>query len=183
MSTQQKKIVCLGDSITWGFPWGPSASWVRRLEQVLDAELINMGINGNTTSDMLRRFEGSVLQHQPTHVVISGCINDLLWGESFDRITWNIREMVSTAQANGIKVILGTPTAVYNSYLEVLIGRIRDWMADYARENGIPLIPFHQAFYDEEGRIKTELLLADGAHPDREGYRQMFEQIDISIFD
>ena len=50
-------------------------------------------------------------------------------------------------------------------------------------ENGIPLIPFHQAFYDEEGRIKTELLLADGAHPDREGYRQMFEQIDISIFD
>jgi len=183
MSTQRKRIVFLGDSITWGFPWGPSESWVKRLERVLDAELINQGINGNTTSDMLRRFDRAVLKYQPTHVVISGCLNDVLCGESFDRITWNIREMVSAAQANGIKVILGTPTVIDDPYFEVLIIRIREWMSEYARENGIALIPFHQAFFDQEGRIKSELLLADGAHPEREGYRRMFEQIDISIFD
>ncbi|HCF49119.1 MAG TPA: GDSL family lipase, partial [Syntrophomonas sp.] len=109
MTTQRKKIVFLGDSITWGFPWGPSESWVNRLELVLDAELINKGMNGNTTGDMLRRFDRAVLNCRPTHVVISGGINDVFCGESFDRITWNIREMAATAQANGIKVILGTP--------------------------------------------------------------------------
>lgn len=183
LTIQRKKIVFLGDSITWGFPWGPSESWVNRLEQVLDAELINKGMNGNTTGDMLRRFDRAVLNCQPTHVVISGGINDVFCGESFDRITWNIREMAATAQANGIKVILGTPTAVDDPFWEVLLIRIREWMADYARANNIALIPFHQAFYDQDGGVKTELLLLDGGHPDKEGYRQMFEQIDLSIFD
>ncbi len=184
LSDKRKKIVFLGDSITWGFPWGPECSWVHRLQTVLgDAELINQGINGNTTYDMLRRLQRSVLDHHPTHVVISGCINDVLCAESFDRITWNYREMTTIAQANGIKVVLGTPTAVDDPYLEVLLVRIREWMAQYAAENNIPLIPFHQAFFDEKGRVITELLLADGGHPDKEGYRLMFELIDTAIFD
>lgn len=184
MSVQHRKIVFLGDSITWGFPWGPEYSWVQYLEGVLnDAELINKGINGNTTYDMLRRFEQSVLAYHPTHVVISGCINDVLCAESFDRITWNYREMTAIAEAKGIKVILGTPTAVDDSYLEVLLVRIREWMEQYAGENNIPLIPFHQAFFDEDGRIKTELLLADGGHPGKDGHRLMFELIDVVVFE
>ncbi len=179
-----KKIVFLGDSITWGFPWGPEYSWVQSLKNVLpDAVLINKGVNGNTTYDMLMRFEQAVLSHGPSHVVISGCINDVLCGESFDRITWNFRKMAAIAAANGVKVIFGTPTAVDDAYLEVLLVRIREWMACYAHENDISLIPFHRAFFDEEGHIKADLLLADGGHPDKEGHRRMFELIDTSVFD
>ena len=47
---KKMKIVCLGDSITYGFPFGPRVSWVAMLDQVLDAEIINQGINGNTTT-------------------------------------------------------------------------------------------------------------------------------------
>ncbi|MDD3365087.1 MAG: GDSL-type esterase/lipase family protein, partial [Syntrophomonas sp.] len=50
------KVVCLGDSITWGFPHGTEYSWVRMLDDALSGEVINQGINGNTTSDMLDRF-------------------------------------------------------------------------------------------------------------------------------
>lgn len=179
----QRRIVCLGDSITYGFPFGSSASWVTMLAQVVEGEVINRGINGNTTGDMLRRFERSVLRYDPTHLVLMGGINDVVCGESLDSITWNIRSMAEKARQAGIKVILGLPTAVDYPPWEQLLIRLRDWMRTYAAELELPLIDFAAAFYDEEGNIKSELLLADGGHPDTTGYQAMFAQIDPTIFD
>lgn len=182
-SPKKKKVVCLGDSITYGFPFGPRASWVNMLDQVLDAQVINQGINGNTTTDMLRRFERSVLRYNPTHVIIMGGINDVICAESYDRITWNLREMIEKAGAAGIEVILGLPTAVDEPYWEKLIKRIRQWMLNYALEHSIKVINFAAAFYDEKGKVRSDLLLADGGHPDISGYQAMFEQIDLSLFE
>lgn len=181
-TVKKMKIVCLGDSITYGFPFGPRVSWVAMLDQALDAEVINQGINGNTTTDMLRRFERSVLKYNPTHVIIMGGINDVICGESFDRISWNLRELIEKAREAGIEVILGLPTAVDEPYWEKLIIRIRQWMLDYAAEHQLKVINFAAAFYDENGKVRSDLLLADGGHPDTTGYQAMFEQINLSIF-
>jgi acyl-CoA thioesterase-1 len=177
------KIVCLGDSITWGFPFGPSVSWVNSLQERLGVEVINKGINGNTTSDMLRRFDRAVLSFEPSHVVIMGGANDILMAESFDRIVTNFRLMAEKAEENGINVVFGLPTPIDDRYLEELLARIRDWMRSYAELKNIPVIPFNQAFYDDKGRLRTELLLLDGAHPAVEGYQEMFKQIDLHIFE
>ncbi len=177
------RIVCLGDSITYGFPWGPEVSWVNMLSKAIDGEIINKGINGNTTWDMMNRFERAVLKYNPTHVIIMGGINDVICGESFDRITYNLKAMVNQALDAGIKVILGLPTAIDNEYWEKLVARIRNWMKELAAEKGLPVIDFAAAFFDENGNIKRELLLADGGHPDIEGYKQMFKQIDLKIFE
>lgn len=179
----EKVVVCLGDSVTWGFPWGPQVSWVEMLSRVVDGEFINQGINGNTTSDMVRRFDQSVLQANPTHVIIMGGVNDVFYGESFDRISWNIREMAEKAQKAHIKVILGLPTVVDDLFWEAPLVRLREWMTSYAREHQMRLIPFHKAFYRLDGTIRSDLLLADGGHPTEEGYRQMFTQIDLSVFE
>jgi Lysophospholipase L1 and related esterases len=176
------KVVCLGDSITWGFPFGPHYSWVEMLARATGIEFINRGINGDTTSNMLRRLARDVLADKPSHLVLSGCINDVLCGESFDRITWNIREMVEKAEAAGITVILGQPTAVDSAYLEKLLVRLRSWYREYAAQKNLPLIEFDRAFLDQEGRLRQELLLADGAHPSEAGYRALFVQIDPSLF-
>lgn len=176
------KIVCLGDSITYGFPWGPSVSWVQMLGDALDCEVINKGINGNTTGDMLNRFERAVLKHTPTHLILMGGINDVFMGESFDRIVWNLHEMVDRAIDAGVKVILGLPTVIDDEYWEKLVMRIRQWMRNYAQEKALPFIDFSAAFYDQYGQVRKELLLADGGHPDIEGYKEMFRQIDLSIF-
>lgn len=176
------RIVCLGDSITYGFPWGPSVSWVDMLGQALSCEVINKGINGNTTGEMLNRFDRAVLRYNPTHLIIMGGINDIVLGESFDRIVWNLREMAEKAATAGIKVIFGIPTAVDDNYWEKLIIRLRQWVRDYAREQGHAIIDFSAAFFDENGILKRDLLLADGAHPDISGYQAMFKQIDLNIF-
>lgn len=177
-----KKVVCLGDSITWGFPFGPHYSWVDMLSQATGIEFINRGINGNTTGDMLRRFSRDVLSYKPSHLVLSGCINDVLCQESFERITWNIREMVEKAEDAGIRVILGQPTTVDSPYLEKLLVRLRNWYREYAREKNLDLIEFDRAFVDGQGQLRQDFLLADGAHPSEAGYRALFEQIDQSLF-
>lgn len=177
-----KKVVCLGDSITWGFPFGPHYSWVEMLSRATGIEFINRGINGDTTNGMLRRLSRDVLELKPSHLVLSGCINDIICGESFDRITWNVREMVEKAEAAGITVILGQPTAVESAYMEKLLVRLRRWYREFAAKKNLALIEFDRAFLDREGRLRQELLLADGAHPSEAGYRALFEQIDQSLF-
>lgn len=179
---EKKKIVCLGDSITYGFPFGPAFSWVQMLSEVIEAGIINKGINGNTTTDMLERFDRAVLKNDPTHVLIMGGINDVLCRESFDRITWNLRLMAEKAEANDIKVILGLPTAVDEPEFERLLVRIRQWIIQYAAQQNIPIIDFARPFYDENNNVLTELLLADGGHPTIEGYQAMFRMIDLNVF-
>jgi acyl-CoA thioesterase I len=182
MADKELRVVCLGDSITWGFPHGSEYSWVHMLDKKMDGDFINQGINGNTTTDMLRRFDRSVLCFQPTHVVIMGGLNDIIWGDSFDRISWNLQEMVKIAQKHGIKAILGTPTCVVQPGIERLAERIRSWIKKYGRDNDIPVIDFGKAFLDGSGGICREMLLADGAHPSRAGYQALFEAIDRNIF-
>lgn len=176
------KIVCLGDSITYGWPWGPEISWTSLLAEKIDADIINRGIPGNTTSQMLDRFEKAVLKFKPSHVIIMGGLNDIIMQDSFDRITWNLRLMAEMAAENSIKVIFGQPTVFDEPRLEKLVIRIRQWINDYAAEHHYPVICFERAFYDESSHIRSELLAADGAHPTEAGYQAMFAQIDLSIF-
>ncbi|NLF45139.1 MAG: GDSL family lipase [Syntrophomonadaceae bacterium] len=180
--TQEIKVVCLGDSITYGFPYGPEISWVTMLQENLPGQFINRGINGNTTSDMLARFERSVLKHEPTHLIIMGGINDVVWGESLARIKENIKTMVNWALSRNIKVILGMPTAVDEISWESTLNKLRQWLDEYARENNLPVIRFEQAFYTAAGELRTDLLMADGGHPTARGYEEMYKQIDLNIF-
>lgn len=182
MSSDKLKVVCLGDSITWGFPYGHEASWVTMLEDAMDGEFVNQGINGNTTTDMLNRFDRAVLSYNPTHVIIMGGLNDVIWRESYDRIVFNLQTMIEKARAEGIKVIMGTPTAVDEPEMEIRVERIRTWIKDYCQQNNIPVIDFAAAFFDGSGKIKTEYLLPDGGHPTRQGYQALFEQIDFKVF-
>ena len=70
--TGRKAIVCLGDSITYGFPFGPEASWVELSAKALGLNMINMGANGDTTRAMRRRFKRDVTGLDPAYVIIMG---------------------------------------------------------------------------------------------------------------
>ncbi len=176
-----KKIVCIGDSITYGFPYGPQVSWTRLLAEATGYKVINRGINGNTTSNMLSRFTRDVLAHSPDYVIIMGGANDIVWRESIDRIVWNLEEMVKLAAEKGIRVVFGLPTPFNEPEYEARLERVRNWMKNYAAENMLETIDFNTAFFDSEGILREELLL-DEAHPTPEGYRQMFDAISLDIF-
>lgn len=178
----KKSIVCLGDSITWGWPHGVQYSWVRMLSEAVDTEFVNQGVPGYTTSDMLSGFNRQVLKYRPAAVVIMGGANDVLQGESRARITYNIEQMVETAENNSIQVIFGLCPPLDYPPMERLLAALRAWMREYARAKDIPVIDFTPAFYDEAGCLRGDTLLPDGAHPTVKGYEEMFKQIDLEIF-
>lgn len=177
-----KKIVCLGDSTTYGFPYGPEYSWTSMLAEQINCQVVNKGINGNTTEDMLMRFKRDVVDLKPDCVIITGGINDVVQGESLAAITFNIEKMVNIALEHGIKVVLGLPTPVDYPAWENVLKNLRNWIKQFATMNNLPVIDFCKAFYDEADGLKKHLLLPDGGHPTREGYKEMFKQIDLKLF-
>ena len=67
-----------------------------------------------------------MLAHRPTHVVIMGGANDVVWRESHDRIVWNIRELAEKAMQNGIKPVMGLPTSFDEPEMERRLARVRN---------------------------------------------------------
>jgi lysophospholipase L1-like esterase len=74
--TSQKTVVCFGDSITYG---QIGASYLSVLRERLPPEirLVNAGVNGDTTLNMLHRVERDVAPHHPDLVIVLAGLNDI----------------------------------------------------------------------------------------------------------
>ncbi|NPV89340.1 MAG: GDSL family lipase [Firmicutes bacterium] len=170
------KIVCLGDSITWGFPYGPEYSWVHLVAQRNDLDMINRGVNGDTTEGMLYRFPFQVVEKKPTHVVILGGANDIIIRESLDRIQYNLEKIWEESVKHGITPVLGLPIPLGWAEPERRMARLRGWIKGFAEDKGALTIDFASAFFQGDGEIRHDLLL-DGGHPTIEGYAAMAEKV------
>jgi acyl-CoA thioesterase I len=104
------RIVALGDSNTAGYRVGTALAFPAQLEAHLrgagyDAQVVNAGISGDTTSGMLGRLDNSV--PQGTHIVIvQGGYNDLRRGASPAAITANVTAILARLRARRIKAVL-----------------------------------------------------------------------------
>jgi len=74
--TASKTLVCFGDSLTEG---AIGVSYVELLRQRLPpaVRVINAGINGDTTINLLRRVERDVVPYRPDLIVLLVGLNDL----------------------------------------------------------------------------------------------------------
>jgi len=169
------KIVALGDSITQGFPYSTRESWVYYAARELDLDIVNQGICGNLTRDMLARFKEDVVDYRPTHVILLGGTNDAFMGCSVDEVSANITSMIDMADKNGITPILGLPipTLITFGEIESLLAEYREWIKDYTRCKGIKTIDFYTPFLNRILAGTGMSLYADEAHPSLEGYGLM----------
>jgi hypothetical protein len=100
-ATKQPVVVFLGDETTSQWPMS-NPNW------------INKGVPGNTTAQMLARFQTDVIELHPDVVHILGGANDVKDGvfnpeTECGPICGNLEQMSAMAQAAGIKVVVGTP--------------------------------------------------------------------------
>ena len=167
----ENRIVFFGDSIT--------ELW-KLADYFANRPYINRGISGETTSQMLARFQSDVIKLRPKVVVILGGINDLAHNKgpkTLKAIEANLASMVTLARDNGIYVVLASllPVRDYdtaNDSRPDQIRRINRWIEKYAIDHGVIYLDYYSAMADGKGLLKDELS-NDGLHPKSRGYQVM----------
>jgi lysophospholipase L1-like esterase len=99
------EIYTMGDSQT------SSGGYQAQLVSLLGSPwiTINVGIPGNTTTQMVNRFS-SVITATPNTVIILGGANDLIGSVGASTIIANLQAMCTAAKNNGARVVLMTTT-------------------------------------------------------------------------
>ena len=137
------------------------------------------GIGGQTSAQMLVRFNDDVLDLHPKAVVIMAGTNDVAHNEywvSPERVVDNIIAMCNQAQAHDIVPIISSipPCSKFPWRKEIknpgqTIVDINKSLKAYADANGIIYLDYHSALADENlGLPKT--LSEDGCHPNPDTY-------------
>lgn len=168
------KVVAIGDSITFGYPYTNSDSWVRLTSDKLNLEIINQGVCGDLTRDMLDRFALDVLCLDPTHVIIMGGTNDAYCHLTVDEISRNIDQMVRKCFLRNIIPIIALPLPCADEQEERILASYRDWMRCYSVRKKAALLDFYSPMLKNNGKIEDHVLI-DGVHPSLKGYQLMMK--------
>lgn len=167
------RVIFLGDSIT--------ESWPLAQLGLTRLEVLNRGISGQTTPQMLVRFQQDVVRLRPAVVHILAATND--FAENTGPMTLaamedNFRSMVEIAEANHIRVVLASvlPTLDFpwrpGLQPSPRIIALNEWLRAYARQRRLVYVDYYAALADSAGGLKSALS-EDGVHPNQAGYDLM----------
>jgi lysophospholipase L1-like esterase len=167
---QSDRVVFMGDSIT--------QSWLFGDPDLFGPAVVNRGISGQTTPQMLLRFRADVLALKPAAVHIMAGINDIAGNTgptTIEDIEGNLASMVELAKAHDVTVILATvlPAANFNWAPQLkpadAVVKLNTWIRAYAAEQNLVLADYHPAMAMPDGAMKPDLTF-DGVHPNKAGY-------------
>ena len=182
------KIVAIGDSTTAGTPGFLSplesppngegdeksqyAYWMVKAHPEWD--VLNRGINGQRTDQILSRFPRDVLGEKPWVAVILGGVNDIFQGFSVQSVQKNLERMYVLAGQSGVKPIACTvlPYDYMGPREEKALASLNKWISLECGRLSIPLADTNSAVADPKDPFKLSSS-PDGLHPDVEGYRKM----------
>jgi acyl-CoA thioesterase I len=155
-------IVCFGDSLTYGTGAPEGMDYPSQLAELLDREVVNAGMPGETTAGALRRLEEDVLSLGPGVVLLTLGGNDLKNGVGREQAFANLLRIVTAIQNSGALVVLGG--------IDVPIhGRgFGEAYRELAKATGAVLVP--NVFEGIWGRSE---LMSDPIHPNALGYGVM----------
>lgn len=187
-----RSLVILGASYAqgWGTPALPGYDRV-----------INRGVGGEETGDMLKRFATDVVAAKPDAVLIWGHVNNISRSapDKLDATKSAARAhyaaMLQQARAAGIEVILATevPWTEPDGFLDLIrgwIGSLRgkqsyaarvsgqvhelnEYLRELASREGCRLLDFEGVFANENGTRKVEYAADDGSHISEAGYQAL----------
>ena len=179
---REKRVVLFGDSIT--------ESWAQFFPTMFPGKpYIGRGISGQTTPQMLVRFNQDVVALKPKVVVILAGTNDIAGNtgpSTLEMIEANLKEMTEMAKANGIRVVLSSVLPVYDypwkpglQPAEKIVA-LNAWLRDYASRAGVGYVDYHSAMSDARHGLRADLG-NDGVHPNEAGYRVMAPLVERAI--
>jgi acyl-CoA thioesterase-1 len=184
------RVVALGDSLTVGFQSYELGQDLPRSTPYTDfltdqigrdfpsdslaIEIINKGVVGELSEQMVARFDLDVIRLSPRVVIILGGSNDLGWGLSPEEILQNLDAMYRRSCENHITPIACTVPSVlgYDAGIppRIILNRL---LRDRCREMGIRCVDVFRATLDKGANRLALQYSSDGLHLNSEGYRRM----------
>lgn len=188
------KIVCIGDSLTFGYGVFKNECWVNLIKNKLKLDIINKGTNGDTTAGMLSRSYVDVIQLKPTHVIIMGGCNDFMCGRKLNYVENNLEELLKEALHYNIVPIIGIEPPIdpilaekkwsgdvdYNSINNIEYA-YREWIIILCSKLGVNFVDFYKCFKEALENKSPRDLYVDGLHPTSLGHKLMYEYV-IDVF-
>lgn len=166
IDSRGETIVCFGDSITFGYGAQPGDDYPSILAQMVAMPVINAGIDGDTTSEALKRLRTDVLDRKPFLVVIEFCGNDFLRKFPKEATVENISRMIDECHKAGAMVALADISA------GMFLQEYRKAFAELAARKKAIFIP---SILD--GIITNPRLKSDFLHPNAEGYKTIARRV------
>jgi lysophospholipase L1-like esterase len=183
-SAGENRVVFFGDSITDGW---------KLADYFPGKPYVNRGIGGQTTPQMLVRFQQDVINLHPKVVVILAGTNDIAGNTGPMRnedIEADLASMADLARAHGIRVVFSSLTPVHNYterskdfFAQRPTGRIlavNDWIKGYCAGSQDIYLDYFSALVDDKGLMKKDLA-DDGLHPNAVGYKVMAPMAEAAI--
>lgn len=192
------KIMCIGDSLTFGYPFGRKYSWVHIIAEKNNFEMLNFGVNGQSSFEILNRVksEGYFKERgsnfgSPENVnraVILCGSNDFVFEIcGVDDTVLNIEKIVTLCKEEGIEPVVGIPMLCNPKQAST------SWFdgTDYHKVNASlkelegKLVQFCKAsdikFINLQEKYKQCEKFVDGLHPTKEGYEFMANVIEEEL--
>jgi lysophospholipase L1-like esterase len=191
-SAEPPVIVLLGDSTTAGTPGFRSPReappegegnprsqygwWIA--ERHPEWRVVNQGIRGQRSDEILARFEADAAALAPKAVVILAGVNDLHQYFPPELLQRNLAALYDRAAEKGILAVACT-ILPYDQARPEVAARIREvnaWIRAEAARRRIPFCDTAAAVENpaRPGRLRGS---PDGKHPDPDGYRRMGEAV------
>lgn len=199
------KILIFGDSITHGAWDTEKGGWVQRIKSFLDEETLsesenehtiyNLGVSGNTTEDLLERFEFETKQRlkeddEELIFIFAIGVNESQFIHSKNGLRFspeeyedNLNELLNLAKKFSLKIIFigltpidetkttPIPWDTDKSYKNEYINKFNDILRKFCKEKKIYFIEIFERLIERD----YQNLLEDGLHPNSEGHKKVFE--------
>lgn len=173
-----EKIVCLGDSITFGYQIGTKKQvenpYPKVLSKLLNVEVINSGHSGYRSINCLNGLDKYVFQHSPDMCIVMLGINDARgshMGVTLSSKTYisNMKKIIKKLQDKNIEVLVLVPTPTNNK-------RVRKFSLDLMVELNQLDINYIDMFVKtncalRSNNLEFEEVFLDGVHLDDDYYK------------
>lgn len=151
-----------------------------------DMPVVNSGISGNTTDDILNDMKKRAYQYNPSKVFLLIGTNDLIHDKSNEEIVENVKKIIEGIKENRPKAeiylesIYPVNRALSPSMVNVRknddIKEINKELKKYCKDNKITYIDMYDLLKDEDDNFDSKYT-KDGLHPNDEGYEVITKEI------
>lgn len=197
--TPLMNICIFGDSITWGPRLPFRVAWANLLRNHLEKSsdnlysLYDLGIDGNTSTDVIERFELEAKSRKPEIIIFNIGVNDSLFRETEDHpetplelFETNVQTLIDMARKFTDKILvvglvkgsemLTTPliqSTTKKSYTKSRVKMYDTTLKEVTLRNNLVFVDVNEKLNDDD--------FDDGLHPNINGHIKIFERVSTEL--